>query len=467
MSDWDCQQADNDSAAHTATDCCLLLTLHPVRQWLHPFLSATAVARLRRGSRSTTALLLAEYKPDHDFTYRGQSLADVKRTIAVYGRYHMHIRRLSLPAGWNEPLVDSQRRPVLPQSLLVLSVGELNPGALSNSITARPSIVHVALDGTDGERDSGELQTEAEDGGERAFYRRMRPLTGHMSRGAWTNMYDAESNLWDVLRYGDCKGAFNQPIPPGALPRGLRFLQFNNTFNQPLQAGSIPDTVEVLQFGEAFNQPLRAGHLPASLTHLVFGFSFDQPLDGVLPAGLRQLFMGFCYNQRMRPGTLPPHLQQLSLGCQYNQPLETGIIPASVTHVRLSECFNKALQPGSIPVGVVHLNLGDHPLLPGVLPAPLRELAISQNFECALQSGSLPDGLASLAFHHMAKYQHQLQPRIIPASVTDLALSHEYKAPLRQGGIPATVRWVRLPQHYSGMDMSGVLSSSTQVAWSW
>ena len=44
---------------------------------------------------------------------------------------------------------------------------------------------------------------------------------------------------------------FDHPLPPGALPRGLRFLHFGSRYNQPLQVGSIPDTVEVLQFGVA------------------------------------------------------------------------------------------------------------------------------------------------------------------------------------------------------------------------
>ena len=53
--------------------------------------------------------------------------------------------------------------------------------------------------------------------------------------------------------------ASNQSIPPGALPRGLRFLQLGSHFNQPLQHGSIPDTIEVLHLGGDFNQPLLVG----------------------------------------------------------------------------------------------------------------------------------------------------------------------------------------------------------------
>ena len=50
--------------------------------------------------------------------------------------------------------------------------------------------------------------------------------------------------------YGCCDSQFNLPIPPGALPLGLRILRFDHIFDQPLQVGSIPDTVEVLQFGD-------------------------------------------------------------------------------------------------------------------------------------------------------------------------------------------------------------------------
>ena len=80
-----------------------------------------------------------------------------------------------------------------------------------------------------------------------------------------------KDSRWNVFRFDNSCGGFDLPIPPGALPHGLRLLQLNKAFNQPLSAGSIPDTVEVLQFGELFNQPLAVTHLPASLTHLVLG----------------------------------------------------------------------------------------------------------------------------------------------------------------------------------------------------
>ena len=72
---------------------------------------------------------------------------------------------------------------------------------------------------------------------------------------------------WGEIDRDDCWGDLNQPIPPAALPHGLRFLQLPMRFNQSLKPGSIPDTVEVVLFGESHTE---AGHLPASLTHLKY-----------------------------------------------------------------------------------------------------------------------------------------------------------------------------------------------------
>ena len=77
-------------------------------------------------SRSTTAALLTNYAIDHHcFNYYRHTVAEVKRSLAFYARYHMHIRRMCLPGEWNEPLVDSATGlPHLPRSLLKFMSGQ-------------------------------------------------------------------------------------------------------------------------------------------------------------------------------------------------------------------------------------------------------------------------------------------------------------------------------------------------------
>ena len=449
MSSISAATSDNHDALDTHP--CLLPLLQPVRFCLHTFLSADDAARLMRASRSITASLLSGYAfVDHAFTFHACSVTDVKRSIAFYARYHMRIVRMCLPAKWNEPLVDDATgRAVLPASLVALALGGTSPYERYRSLANAP------IDESGGNDESEQRYEES--------YRRVRPHGAPMFR----------AEPWQVLEYAVCMGAFNQPIPPGALPHGLRWLQLGDSFNQPLQVGSIPETVETLQFGMHFDQLLHVGQLPASLTHLVFGRDYDQPLQlDVLPAGLKRLHLGASYRAPLQPGTLPPQLQQLSCGYRYTRRrtprLVPGDIPPSVTHLRLSDDFGQPLQEGIIPHGVAHLNLGygfNQPLPPGMLPTSLRELVLSPQFDQALHPGSLPDGLEVLAFRKRGKFQQTLQPDVIPASVVAISMSKDYNAEVVTGGIPATVQWLRLSNRYDEKSLRAMLSPATHVVW--
>ena len=444
---------------------CLLPLLQPVRHCLHAFLSTVDALRLMRASRSITAALLSGYAfVDHVFTFQSHTAADIRRCIALYARYDMRILRMVLPRHWNEPLVDVVS--VLPRSLVCLAVG-----SAAEAADLRRSAAYAPLDGGV-DSDSEELVAQPvvdarfprdrqseRDGAEGEFYRLIHPVDAS----------EVNETAWRVWHFAPIFSEFNQPISPGALPHGLRYLQLNEEFNQPLQAGSMPDTVEVLQFGDRFHQPLDMGHLPASLTHLIFDGGFKQLSPGVLPAGLQRLHLGGVLAP-LQPGALPPQLQQLSFGHADTQPLLPGAIPSSVTHLKLSLSFNSPLLPGCIPHGVEHLNLGysfNQPLLPGVLPTTLRELVISRHYKQSLQPGSLPNGLTVLAFHDDARFQQKLRPGLIPSSVIALSLASTYKQQLMAGGIPASVRWLRLSGRYATRDLSSVLSPSTRVVWSY
>ena len=418
-----------------------------------------------QASRATTTALLTDYDfSDHTFTFH--TVAALQHSLSFYGRRHMRILCMCLPEEWKEPLVNSMSgRSVLPASLVALTLGSVDRSA------ARYAAVLRRLSG-----EGMSEQNRAVRRGETEFYCRI-------------ELIDADDEESDYKSWESFDGQFHQPIPPGALPNGLRVLRLNG--DQPLQAGSIPATVELLQFGEAFTQPLEAGHLPVSLTQLDLGLMYRRPLlPGVLPAGLQRLHLGETYNQPLQPGTLPaelralhlggrynhmllsgtlpPQLKELHLGDGYKQPIGPDVIPPSVTRLRLSRCFNQPLQPGCIPQGVVYLHLGfwfTRPLLPGVLPTSLRELVISFSYDQPLLAGGLPDELEVLAFHPKSNFQHTLQPGVIPASVSVVGLSQLYDQKLVAGGIPATVRWLRLRTAYATQDLTGVLSPTTRVVY--
>ena len=126
---------------------------------------------------------------------------------------------MCLPSGWDEPLVDAATgRSVLPASLLTLALGDschhpsVKRGALGES-WRHLSVVHAPFDRGEGK----EVREEAEwvsgyDYGEDEFDRRFTYV---------------HSGRWGGAQYGASRAKFSQPIPAGALPRGLRFLQYS------------------------------------------------------------------------------------------------------------------------------------------------------------------------------------------------------------------------------------------------
>ena len=425
---------------HGYREPCQLLLLHPVRFCLHVFLTAKDAIHLMQTSSAITAAILSDYAfvdhvfaarseaffervayqypfVDHDFVEKGEcTAADIKRTIAFHSRYHMRILRMCLPGEWNEPLTDSESgQSVLPASLLALSLGQ------EFEHSNRRSAAFAAFDG--GVRREGDVEWDSENKEKQLDERFVR----------WVR--DKRCDTWGIFQqYGGSQGAFNQPLPPDALPHGLRFLQFNESYNQPLQVGSIPDTVEVLQFGGHFNQPLEVGHLPASLTHLVFGARYNRSLSpGVLPARLKRLHLGGGYNHPITPGTLPVELQRLSFGWTPSQRVAANLSLTRVSFARPDNNFGGLLQPDSIPHGVVYIHLGaagvTQPLLPGVLPVSLRELALDRCYNQPLLPGSLPARLELLAFHPLNCYHTHSTARRHSSQCE----SGEYEQALRAG----------------------------------
>ena len=246
--------------------------------------------------------------------------------------------------------------------------------------------------------------------------------------------------------YSKVEGGYPlKPIPPGAIPHGVRFLQLAESYNRPLLPGAIPTTVRFLQCGRSFNQPLaEEGALPDTLTHLILGdmYAAELPSSG-LPSSLQRLRLGG-YSQSLQPHYLPPRLERLDMGVHYNQPLPPGVLPPSLTHVRLSDRFKQRLVLGSIPLGVVHLSMGrafNFPLPAGVLPSTLHELLLSDGFRHPLGPGSLPSQLRLLRMP--AGYAHTLHPSLFPSTLQAMDLIG-YMGEVAEGVLPAHLRWLSL-----------------------
>ena len=212
--------------ADADTPPCLLPLLQPVRHCLHPFLSNVAAARLLQTSTIALSLLTGYSSVDPVFAFHSHTVADVKACIDLYDSYHLRIFRMSLARAWNEPLVDSATgQSLLPPSLVCLSFG-----SPAEEADFSRSAAYAPLDGfvdsdcaqfVSPSRFDERLPYDRGGGDDWEFYRFIRLVESNQMR----------DTAWTVWQFAACSSEFNQPIPPGALPPGLRFLQFNDQFN--------------------------------------------------------------------------------------------------------------------------------------------------------------------------------------------------------------------------------------------
>lgn len=269
----------------------------PVRHSFQAFLSDAEAARLMRVGRTATVSLLSGYIFSQH-VFRPESASRLSRMTALYAQWDMRITRMCLPLHWDGPLTDENSGvSLLPGTLDALALGWVPESDQSTSMFAQLASLASTGDVTADETDARDSENC------HALLRRVQPKSS-----------------WRLTPYSNAHGGYHaQPIPAGAIPHGVRFLQLSYHYNQPLLPGVIPATVRFLQCGHGFSQTLGEGSLPVGLTDLILGDSFTaQLLPGALPSSLRRLRLG-ALNQPFH--CLPPHLQRLDMGLRYNQPL--------------------------------------------------------------------------------------------------------------------------------------------------
>ena len=378
-----------------------------------------------RVGRTFVLSLLAGYC-FRQHVFRPESPSSLSSMRALYEQWGMRITRLCLPERWYDyhvPLIDeASGASLLPSSLEALALGHVSLREEAESMFAHlgtlASTGHLRAD-------------EAEPIGSTNGYK-------------WLRRVETQSS-WRMKPYSKAEGGYPlKPIPPGAIPQGVRFLQLAEHYNRPLLPGAIPATVRFLQCGHSFNQPPEEGALPEGLTHLILGDRYAVELpSGGLPSSLQRLRLGG-YDQPLQPHHLPPRLERLDMGVRYNQPLPPGVLPPTLTHVRLSDRFNQRSVKGSIPRSVVHLSMGrafNFPLPAGVLPSALHELLLSDGFRHPLEPGSLPNQLRLLRMP--AGYAQTLHSSLWPSTLQAIDLTG-YMGEVAEGVLPASLRWLSL-----------------------
>ena len=172
-------------------------------------------------------------------------------------------------------------------------------------------------------------------------------------------------------------------------PEGLRKI-FLVHFNRPLDGPIGPDCLRVLAF-----------HVPSRVVEeraYIYGMRgiFNRPLDGVtFPAGLRELYLGHNFNQRVDVVAWPQGLERLSMP-GFNHPIQDVQWPPGLKTLEF-------IQPGELerrqflnhwPWDMQEWGF-DQPLGTS-LPMSLETLLLSDNFDQPLRGVTWPGRLAVL-----------------------------------------------------------------------
>ena len=146
-----------------------------------------------------------------------------------------------------------------------------------------------------------------------------------------------------------------------ALPK-LRSLRLGRKFNQIV--ASWPNSLEAICFGRDLKQTLASlpklrsltiGQITAhwaSVRELTLGFDFNESVREVeWPGNLRSLTLGPHFNQPMSGVNLPSCLQTLIFGTRFNQDLQSFVLPHNLQCLSPGDSFNKPVQTINFPEG--------------------------------------------------------------------------------------------------------------------
>lgn len=262
----------------------------------------------------------------------------------------------------------------------------------------------------------------------------------------------------------------------------LRSLEIGEFFERPLTLNDIPKELTTLSFANGpsvlsfFNQPILPGVLPATLKQLFLGHSFVHPLDEkVLPSSLRELHLGYKYDLPLCQIYFPPGLATLALGDKFQHEIKYGDLPDSLLTLIIGQHYNHRLilpsklktlrfkPDGSFNVPLPHLpptltelDLGDaytHQI-PGStalrklsfgehgefnrrlqLPSTLTELNLSLMFNQPLEESLKYTRLHRLVLGN--KFNHSILPGTLPMSLRELHFGRNFDTPLIPGSFPS------------------------------
>lgn len=178
-------------------------------------------------------------------------------------------------------------------------------------------------------------------------------------------VFSPENTSSDIYKMGD---SFNQTLVGVKWPVGLRELYLGFRFNQPINEVQWPAGLRTLSM-PGFDQPLAGMQWPAGLEALEFLFpraiadiehgesldgsylfgGFNQSLagEGVLPSGLRRLWLSPDFCQDLSDVSWPSQLREIGI---FGRPMADAVWPSTLERLYVVSPPDEALV-GELPTG--------------------------------------------------------------------------------------------------------------------
>ncbi|KAF2076459.1 hypothetical protein CYY_002262 [Polysphondylium violaceum] len=230
---------------------------------------------------------------------------------------------------------------------------------------------------------------------------------------------------------------FNQVIPQGIIPFGVRSIYFNRDFNQIILPNTLPDSVLEIRFGLNPYTQSSLYHIGPNVDHLAFGISSKTKVqDFILPnirfikinnSKLMFLKMMRALKRPKRQLIVPDSVQRISSNQSKSSfqtaTTQTFLQKFPLIYFKSKEEEEDLAKEKLDPSIILNLRIGCNQFIQPHLLDFLTILKFGKSFNQVLSKGLLPSSITKLTFKR--GFYHQDLLDWIPPSVTDLVIGRE------------------------------------------
>jgi hypothetical protein len=172
---------------------------------------------------------------------------------------------------------------------------------------------------------------------------------------------------------------------------------------------SMPNIKHLVVKNEFFPES-QSVKFPSKLVKLCIDFKSPDEME--FPTTLKELSIGWTFNQPIKPGFFPIGLKVLEFGTNFNQPITELSNLTNLTDLKLGWNFNQSIDNLPNSLRCLTLMVYRRPLTK--LPIYLEELYIGSELHHSISIGVLPFTLQKLTCY---RYDHVLETGVLPKNI--------------------------------------------------